>query len=49
MQLQDEVDVLQTALKDIAYALIQDAEAKDIDLGQTTHVHLSTSTPISQK
>lgn len=49
MQLQDETEVLQSALRDIAYALIQDAEAKDLDLGQATHVHLSTSTPISQK
>lgn len=49
MQMQDEFEILQNALRDIAYALIQDAEAKSMDLTQLTHIHLSASTPIPQK
>lgn len=43
------MDILQGALRDIAHALIQDAETKEPDLGHSTHVHLSASTPIPQK
>lgn len=48
-QMQDEFDILQNALRDIAYALIQDAETKNVDLAQLTHIHLSASTPVPQK
>lgn len=46
--MQDEVELLQSALRDIAQALIQDAEMKDIELTPATHIHLS-ATPIPQK
>lgn len=48
--MQEEIELLQSALRDIAQALIQDAELKDPELIQptSTHVHLST-TPIPQK
>lgn len=48
--MQEEIELLQCALRDIAQALIQDAELKDPEITQTpgTHVHLS-ATPISQK
>lgn len=49
MQVQDELEILQNALRDIAYALIQDAETKSVDLTQLTHIHLTASTPIPQK
>ena len=42
--MQEEIDILQGALRDIAHALIQDAETKDPELIPTTHVHLSAST-----
>lgn len=48
IQVQEESELLQAALRDIAYALIQDAEAKDIEMSHATHVHLS-STPVPQK
>lgn len=50
MQMQDESELLQAALKDIAYALIQDSDAKELDLmSQSTHVHLSATSQIPQK
>ncbi|XP_063909729.1 rootletin isoform X3 [Zophobas morio] len=49
MKMQEEIDILQGALRDIAHALIQDAETKDPELIPTTHVHLSASTPVPQK
>ncbi|XP_066156628.1 rootletin isoform X1 [Euwallacea fornicatus] len=48
-KMQDEVDILEGALRDIAQALIQDAETKDAEILQATHLHLSASTPIPQK
>lgn len=47
--MQDDMEILQGALRDIAHALIQDAESKEPEIGQGTHVHLSASTPIPQK
>lgn len=49
LKMQEEIDILQTALRDIAHALIQDAEHKDPELISTQHIHLSASTPIPQK
>lgn len=49
MKMQDEVEILEGALRDIAQALIQDAETKDPEILQATHIHLSASTPIPQK
>lgn len=48
VRMQDEVELLQSALRDIAQALIQDAEMKDPELTPATHIHLS-ATPIPQK
>lgn len=40
--LQEEIDLLQGALRDIAHAVIQDAESRDVDSVQPPpHVHLS--------
>lgn len=47
--MQDDIDILEGALRDIAHELIQDAEIKDPELLQATHLHLSTSTSIPQK
>lgn len=48
VHVQEETELLQGALRDIAYALIQDAESKDMDLSHGSHLHLS-STPVPQK
>ncbi|CAH1181054.1 unnamed protein product [Phyllotreta striolata] len=48
-KMQEEIDILQGALRDIAHALIQDAENKDMEILQSTHLHLSATTPIPQK
>lgn len=49
-RMQEEVELLQNALRDIAQALIHDAELKDPDLPPqvAAHIHLST-TPVPQK
>ncbi|KAJ8974640.1 hypothetical protein NQ317_019874, partial [Molorchus minor] len=47
IKMQEDMDILQGALRDIAHALIQDAETKEIM--QATHLHLSASTPVPQK
>lgn len=40
--LQEEVELLQGALRDIAHAVLQDAENRDTDSAQPSpHVHLS--------
>uniref|UniRef100_A0ABD2WUT6 Rootletin-like coiled-coil domain-containing protein n=1 Tax=Trichogramma kaykai TaxID=54128 RepID=A0ABD2WUT6_9HYME len=48
-RIQEDLEILQTALREIAHAVIQDAEARDIDAGvnsQTTpHLHLSPAGP----
>ncbi|KAL1491832.1 hypothetical protein ABEB36_012367 [Hypothenemus hampei] len=48
-KIQDDVDILEGALREIAQALIQDADTKDLDISQATHVHLSAAPPIPQK
>lgn len=47
--MQDDIDILEGALRDIAHELIQDAEFKDSELLQATHLHLSTTSSIPQK
>lgn len=47
--MQEDIDILEGALRDIAHELIQDAEIKDHEILQATHLHLSTSTSIPQK
>lgn len=51
LRLQDEVELLQNSLRDIAHALIQDSEGSHIkeQILSGSHVHLSTSTPVAQK
>lgn len=50
MRLQDDMEILQTALREIAQALIQDADIKDLNLTPpSSHVHLTASTPVPQK
>lgn len=49
-KMQDDMVLLETALREIAQALIQDAEIKDLDITPpSSHVHLSASTSIPQK
>jgi len=48
--MQEDIEVLESALRDIAHAVIQDAECRDIDAKQTsTHIHLSPGGPIPQR
>lgn len=52
LRLQEDVEVMQSALRDIAHAVIQDAESRELDIGsgnQTTmpHVHLSPGSTLS--
>lgn len=49
IKMQEDIDILEGALRDIAHELIQDAEMKDHEILQATHLHLSTSTSIPQK
>ncbi|ENN80568.1 hypothetical protein YQE_03011, partial [Dendroctonus ponderosae] len=49
VKMQEEMEILESALRDIAQALIQDAETKDPEILQATHLHLSASTPVPQK
>lgn len=50
MRLQDDMEILQGALREIAEALIQDADLKDLTIAPpASHVHLSASTPVPQK
>ncbi|XP_033338435.2 ciliary rootlet coiled-coil, rootletin isoform X2 [Megalopta genalis] len=47
---QDDVEILQSALREIAHAVIQDAEAREIESTQgPSHLHLTPSVPIPQK
>ncbi|KAL3279361.1 hypothetical protein HHI36_016867 [Cryptolaemus montrouzieri] len=48
-KMQEEIDILQGALRDIAHALIQDAEVKEPELMLPSHIHLSASTSVPQK
>lgn len=47
VRIQEDVDILQGALRDIAHALIQDAEITDPE--STSHLHLTPSTPVPEK
>lgn len=47
--MQEDIEVLESALRDIAHAVIQDAECRDADIKQTLpHIHLSGGS-ISQR
>ncbi|XP_045461010.1 rootletin [Harmonia axyridis] len=48
-KMQEEIDILQSALRDIAHALIQDAEVVEPELLMSSHIHLSGSTSVPQK
>lgn len=49
-RMQEDIEVLQSALRDIAHAVIQDAESRDTDAKQAPpHIHLSPSGPIPQR
>ncbi|KAL6443577.1 hypothetical protein ACFW04_001609 [Cataglyphis niger] len=48
-RMQEDIEVLESALRDIAHAVIQDAECRDADIKQTLpHIHLSGGS-ISQR
>lgn len=48
--MQEDIEILQTALKDIAHAVIQDAESRNAENNQPPpHIHLSPSIPIPPK
>nr|CAD7442663.1 unnamed protein product [Timema bartmani] len=50
VRLQEEVELLQNALRDIAHAVIQDAENRDSDATHTSpHIHLTPSGPVPQR
>lgn len=51
-RVQEDVEILQSALRDIARAVIQDAESRDTDTEKQApppHIHLSSSGPIPQR
>lgn len=49
-RMQEELELLQSALRDIAHAVIQDAETRESEtVNPTTHVHLTPSMPIPPK
>lgn len=48
--MQEDIEVLESALRDIAHAVIQDAESRDVDVKQApSHIHLSSGGQISQR
>lgn len=50
MRMQEDIEVLESALRDIAHAVIQDAESRDADPKQaSSHIHLSPSGLIQQR
>ncbi|XP_043473527.1 rootletin isoform X3 [Leptopilina heterotoma] len=50
IRMQEDIEILQTALKDIAHAVIQDAESRNAENNQPPpHIHLSPSIPIPPK
>ena len=50
MRMQEEVELLQNALRDIAHAVIQDAESRDTEQPQTSpHLHLTPAGPVPQR
>lgn len=42
-RLQEDIELLQGALRDIAHAVIQDSEGRDPEPQPTPHVHLTPS------
>lgn len=50
VRVHEEVEILQSALRDIAHAVIQDAETREIESTQAPpHLHLTPSVSIPQK
>lgn len=50
VRVQEDVEILQSALRDIAHAVIQDAESRDVENSQPPpHVHLSPSGAVPQR
>lgn len=48
--MQEDIEILQNALRDIAHTVIQDAETRDTESTQPPpHVHLSPTGPIPQR
>ncbi|KAK2575631.1 hypothetical protein KPH14_011894 [Odynerus spinipes] len=49
-RMQEDIEILQNALRDIAHAVIQDAETRDTESIQAPpHIHLSPTGPIPQR
>jgi len=49
-RMQEDIEVLESALRDVAHAVIQDAESRDVDAKQvSSHVHLSPTQSILQR
>lgn len=49
-RMQEDIEVLESALRDIAHAVIQDAESRDADAKPTSaHIHLSPTQSILQR
>jgi len=50
VRMQEEVELLQNALRDIAHAVIQDAEARDTEQPHAApHLHLTPAGPLPQR
>lgn len=49
VRMQEDMEVLESALRDIAHAVIQDSESRDADARQSSHIHLSPSGLMSQR
>jgi rootletin len=50
MRMQEEVELLQSALRDIAHAVIQDAESRDAEQSHAAaHLHLTPAGPVPQR
>jgi rootletin len=50
IRMQEEVELLQNALRDIAHAVIQDAESRDAEQPHAaTHLHLTPAGPVPQR
>jgi rootletin len=50
VRMQEEVELLHNALRDIAHAVIQDAESQDAERPHaTTHLHLTPAGPVPQR
>jgi rootletin len=50
VRMQEEVELLQSALRDIAHAVIQDAEVRDTEQPHgASHLHLTPAGPLPQR